>query len=346
MTTNGWSLPRIGGLAAAAFLSLPLPPLPVPTPSLLPAVHIPSASLPPLIATPPLPAIDAAPANQLPATSGAVQSGSAGAPERASQPAATRVPQSGGPSRGIGIPFTAIFVSSPLDVALLAALATLPLLFGIWLLLFGRTLREARRARDAQVRLMVAAELGLRPRDLSSMTTRALFELREKSAFDELTGVLRRAAGISVAEREIARSRRHNSPLSVAFIDIDGLKEANDRRGHAAGDKMLRGLTRALTEGLRAEDVVFRYGGDEFVCVLPDTEARQARLKLSEIQAEAARAGVRFCAGVAQLARSDDVVSLFARADKDLYDFKANRGEIVQLPAHGKKAGGKRTVTA
>jgi diguanylate cyclase (GGDEF)-like protein len=299
-----------------------------------------------VIATPPLPSIDVTPVNQLPAAAGQAQPTSAAAPDRASRPAATSVPARGGPTRGVAIPFTAIYVSSPLDIALLAALATLPLLFGIWLLLVGRTLREARRARDVQVRLMMAAELGLRPRDLSSMTTRALFDLREKSAFDELTGVLRRAAGISAAEREIARSRRHASPLSVAFIDIDGLKEANDRRGHAAGDKMLRALTHALKEGLRAEDVVFRYGGDEFVCVLPDTEVREARLKLSEIQAEAARAGVRFGAGVAQLARSDDVVSLFARADKDLYDFKANRGEIVPLPAPGKKAGDKRTVTA
>jgi diguanylate cyclase (GGDEF)-like protein len=310
-------------------------------------VQVPSPSIPVVIATPSLPVLGVAPANQAPATTaGPAQESNAGAPVQATRPVATSAPPGGGRNGGIPIPFTAIYVSSPVDIALLAALATLPLLFGIWLLLFGRTFREARRARDAQVRLMLAAELGLRPRDLESMTTRALFDLREKSAFDELTGVLRRAAGISAAEREIARSRRHDTPLSVAFVDIDGLKEANQGQGHAAGDEMLRGLTQALKDGLRAEDVVFRYGGDEFVCVLPDTPARAARLKLSEIQAQAARAGVRFCAGVAQLRRSDDVVALFARADKDLYDFKTQRGEIVQLPSQGNKAGGERTVTA
>jgi len=346
MTATGWSLPRIGGCIGAAFLALPVP-LPVPTPNLVPAVQIPSPSIPVLIATPSVPALGAAPSNQAPATAASpVPQANAAAPVQATRPAATTAPPGGGPNRGVAIPFTAIYVSSPIDIALLAALATLPLLFGIWLLLFGRTFRKARLARDAQVRLMVAAELGLRPRDLESMTTRALFDLREKSAFDELTGVFRRAAGISAAEREIARSRRHATPLSVAFVDIDGLKDANDREGHAAGDDMLRALTQALKDGLRAEDVVFRYGGDEFVCVLPDTPARGARLKLSEIQTEAARAGVRFCAGVAQLRRSDDVVSLFARADKELYDFKTKRGEIVQLPSQGNKASGERTVTA
>ena len=230
------------------------------------------------------------------------------------------------------IPFTTINVDSPLNIALLAALATLPLLFGIWLLLFGRTIAEARRARDAQVRLMLAADLGLRPRDLSSMSTRALFSLRERSAFDELTGVLRRAAGISAAEREIARARRHNAALSVVFIDLDDLQGTNDRDGHAAGDNLLRGLVQALKDGLRADDVLLRFGGDEFVCVLPDTSAREARAKLGDVQIAAARNGIRFSAGVTELEKHDDVVSVLARADRDLYDFKTNRGEIVQLP--------------
>ena len=350
MTAVAWSV----RLVTAALVALPLP---VPTPALpaaSPALNVSvSPGLP--VATPSLP-VQGTPALQSPlATPGNGSSSPAGSvPSSGGAVAhASQNPGSGGATAGGGspsapgriqIPFTAIYVSSPLDIALLVALAVLPLLFGIWLLLFGRTLSEARRRRDAQVRLMLAADLGLRPRDVATMSTKALFSLREKSAFDELTGVLRRAAGVSLAEREIARARRHNTPLTVAFLDVDGLKQANDSQGHAAGDGLLRRLTEVLRAGLRAEDVILRYGGDEFVCVLPDTTERAARAKLSEVQDEAAIHDVRFTAGLAQLRRSDDVVSLLARADSDLYEFKNNRGEIVPLPSRPRQKEG--SVTA
>jgi diguanylate cyclase (GGDEF)-like protein len=324
----------IGGVGAVVFLGLPIPPLPLPTP--LPSPSVPAVVVP--SATPPVTVTQQTPAAPAAAGSPAQQ------PARNQQPAATGTTAAGAPpGRGVVIPFTSINVDSPLNVALLAALAALPLLFGIWLLVFGRTIAEARRVRDAQVRLMLAADLGLRPRDLTSMSTRSLFNLREKSAFDELTGVMRRAAGISTAEREIARARRHNAALSVAFVDLDGLKEANDKDGHSAGDELLRRLVQALKEGLRAEDAVLRYGGDEFVAVMPDTSAREARTRLADIQLEAAKSGIRFSVGAAELTKSDDVVSLLARADRDLYDFKTHRGEIVQLPTQARDS---REVTA
>lgn len=313
----------VGGLGATAFLGLPIPLPPIPLPTALPSPSLPVG----LPVAPPSPPVTV------------TQQSPPAAPKSTSQPAASPVqaaPSSQGPQRGVTIPFTAIYVDAPLSIAVLVVLAALPLLGGIWLLLFGRTVSQARRVRDAQVRLTLAADLGLRPRDLASTSTRSLFELREKAAFDELTGVLRRAAGISAAEREIARARRHSSALSVAFVDIDGLKEANDKSGHAAGDELLRSLVGALKDGLRDDDFLLRYGGDEFVCVLPDTTAKEARARLSDIQLEAAKAGVRFSAGAAELQRNDDVVSLLARADRDLYDFKVNRGEIVELPPQPK----------
>jgi diguanylate cyclase (GGDEF)-like protein len=231
----------------------------------------------------------------------------------------------------VTIPFTSIAISSPLDAALAVSLAALPLLVGIWLLLFGRAWNEARMARDAGIRMALANDLGLRPRELASLSTKALFKLREQAAFDDLTGVLRRAAGVAAAEHEIARARRHKSPLTVAFLDVDGLKQTNDSRGHSAGDKLLRGLASGLKGGLRGQDIVMRYGGDEFVCVLPDTEAAGAREKLRQIQAELAPAGIKFSVGLVQLERADDVVSVLGRADSSLYETKARRREMRSL---------------
>lgn len=336
-----------GPVVAAGLLLVPVP-SPVPdAPVVSAAVERVTPVLPTALPTLPAPVSTSVaspiPAGQLPDVAPPAQAGPSAPASVAAAPTSNvpAPPATQTQRPGLPIPFTTIVISSPLDVALAGAIATLPLLLVIWLFLAARTLVEARRARDAQVRLTLAADLGLRPRELTSISTKALFKLRETSAFDELTGTLRRAAGISIAERELARARRHRAPLTVAFVDVDGLKEANDRKGHLAGDKLLRGVAQALKDGLRAQDMLLRYGGDEFICVLPDTTAEAGRAKLREVQSEAARSGLRFTFGLAQLERGDDIVGLLARADRELYDGKARRGEIVHLPPAGPARKGK-----
>jgi diguanylate cyclase (GGDEF)-like protein len=311
--------------------SLPVSLTPVPTPS-VPAVPTPSLPVsltPSPPATPSLPPVGGTPGS----TGNATGPGGQGKGTGSSAPSQ--------PTQGVTIPFTGIVVASTLDAALLVALAVLPLLFGIWLLLFGRTWSEARKTRDARIRMALASDLGLSPRELASLSTKGLFKLREQAAFDDLTGVLRRAAGVAAAEREISRARRNKTPLTVAFLDVDGLKATNDQRGHAAGDQLLKGLASGLKSGLRGQDLVVRYGGDEFVCILPDTAAEGAREKLRQIQAELAPSGIVFSVGLVQLERSDDVVSLLGRADSHLYDAKARRGAVrppIKLqPDEGRK---------
>src|SRR6202158_2283679 len=331
-------------------LSLPTPSVPVSVPPVLPTPTMPAVSPPATVPTPSLP-VDVTPSppvtlpGSLPSPSptptptpftplgGGTKHGIAGGGSGQGAP-----PPGDGLPGSFTVPILGIVLSSPLDVALAVALAVLPLLVGIWLLLFGRTWNEARHARDASIRVALASDLGLSPREVGSMTTKGLFKLREQAAFDDLTGVLRRAAGISAADREVARARRQKTPLAVAFIDLDGLKQVNDGRGHVAGDQLLRGLASGLRSALRGQDLVLRYGGDEFVCVLPDTTAEAAAVKLKQIEEELAANGVGFSVGIAQFERNDDIVSLLGRADGELYKMKARPRLAVRPDDKGRRA--------
>jgi diguanylate cyclase (GGDEF)-like protein len=150
--------------------------------------------------------------------------------------------------------------------------------------------------------------------------------IRKDYLIDELTGILRRGPGMRELQHEMDRARRQGHPLVVAFIDVDGLKAVNDRQGHAAGDQVLRVVTEGLRQGLRSYDLLFRYGGDEFICALSDADMNHADERLHGV-ANALGAGstqASIAWGLAELEENDDIDDLMGRADSALY--KARRG--------------------
>jgi diguanylate cyclase (GGDEF)-like protein len=144
---------------------------------------------------------------------------------------------------------------------------------------------------------------------------------RQHSSLDSLTGAYLRGPGLFELEREIARARRSGQQLSLAFIDVDGLKAVNDRLGHAAGDRRLRGVASALQANMRSYDLLIRYGGDEFLCVLLDQTIATATERVTLVQATLAASAqpATITIGLAQLRPDESLDDVIQRADAELY---------------------------
>ena len=102
-------------------------------------------------------------------------------------------------------------------------------------------------------------------------------EVRENSVYDPLTGCYRRAHALEVLENELRRARRSQQPVSTIMFDLDHFKNINDTQGHLAGDAVLVAIGTRMRSVLRGSDLKCRYGGEEFLIVLPDTPMESAR---------------------------------------------------------------------
>jgi diguanylate cyclase (GGDEF)-like protein len=144
---------------------------------------------------------------------------------------------------------------------------------------------------------------------------------------DGLTGTWLRHAGRQLLVEEMQRADRNRTPLSVAFVDVDGLKSINDGHGHAAGDHALTTVARALIVGLRGYDHVVRWGGDEFLCVLPGIRADEARRRLSQAHRFLAAGGQQLAisVGITEWQTGESLEQMVSRADKELYRSRAER---------------------
>ena len=182
-----------------------------------------------------------------------------------------------------------------------------------------RAQAAADRSRAAEDRARAAADRAT----AASERTQLEGEL-QAADLDELTGAYPREMGRLTLTHEIDRVRRSGGPLVVAFVDIDELKTVNDRDGHAAGDRVLQSVVRAMRARLRSFDPIIRYGGDEFVCGLAGTDLVEAehRFDLIGIAIEA-DAGVGISVGFAELEPGDTADGLTARADAAMLDVKA-----------------------
>jgi diguanylate cyclase (GGDEF)-like protein len=214
---------------------------------------------------------------------------------------------------------------------------------------------ERRNQTARAVRDRLAERLGIHAAELGGLTAdscmRALanlnlqldriHQLEEQAAIDELTGVLRRGHGMLSLTREVRRAFREPDPrLVVAFVDVDGLKWFNDHEGHAEGDRLLVALATAIVHRLRSHDIVFRYGGDEFVCILPGANLDGIEPIFSAVQETFAETypGRSFSVGLASLTEGDTPEALLARADANLYSARSagrGPGDTVRIDLNG-----------
>src|SRR6266550_2784399 len=160
--------------------------------------------------------------------------------------------------------------------------------------------------------------------------------LEHRSVTDPLTGLFNRYHFEATLKRETARCLRYQSRLSLLLMDVDQLKAVNDRWGHPAGDQMLVRVAGAIRDSLRGCDTASRYGGDEFAVILPDTDARAARLVAERIcdkvGASDAPIKVTVSGGLADLSlapRGSSEAGLIAAADRALYLAKGRGGNCV-----------------
>lgn len=260
----------------------------------------------------------------------------------------TRMPSAGPPeARLVAVGFATLIGCLAADVLML--MGAIPRFFGlpvIGFVVFFLTAavavnRRAERERVEleQLRTELEGRVEERTRDLREANTR----LAEASRTDALTGLLNRRGFLAAWELETPRGRRSGRPTTLVLADLDGFKSINDSAGHLAGDELLRRVAEALAEAVRAQDVVARWGGEEFILMLPETAleggvevAEKLRRSIAAVRLDVGGAealGVTASFGIAEHLPGERLERTVAAADAALYRAKHAGRDRVEAPA-------------
>lgn len=158
-------------------------------------------------------------------------------------------------------------------------------------------------------------------------------QTKQMSLTDPLTKLFNRRHFEAEFEREFKRAKRYNNPLSIAVADIDFFKQVNDNYGHLCGDYILKEIAYIITNNFRQTDLIFRYGGEEFVIILTETSGKNALIPLERLRKAVENYKFKFnkqdinitlSIGVSSNTNLETAQEMFEEADKILYDAKNN----------------------
>lgn len=165
-------------------------------------------------------------------------------------------------------------------------------------------------------------------------------DLERMAMFDSLTDLLSRRALMEQLEIEMLRSHRYGRHLSILMLDIDKFKRVNDQHGHIVGDAVIRDITAVIKDQIRGSDFAGRYGGEEFIVMLPETPLDKAVVLAEKLRAHVAKLTVEaegvtlnnltISIGVAEFKEGDSATDIIGRSDKGLYTAKeSGRNQVA-----------------